>query len=84
MATIAHLRNYKTAQVHPATGRQIRSVTIQAEYDCHLERERILATTFHADAMATGSVVASEVGDSQWHPITPGSVSDTVWRAACR
>ncbi len=81
---LTHLRNYKTDQVQPATDRPFRSVTIQAEYDCHLEKERVQTATYYAGAMATGEVVGTDPGGAQWQPIEAGSVSATVWKTACR
>lgn len=84
VVTVVHLRDYKATQVHAATGRPVRSVTIQADYDCHLEKERIHITTFFAGPMATGAIVATESRDAHWQPMPPNSVSATVWMTACR
>jgi len=84
VVTVLHLRDYKAAQVHTPTGHPVRSMMIQADYDCHLVKERIHSTTFFDAPMATGAIVATESRAAQWQPILPHSVSETVWKAACR
>lgn len=84
VVTATHLREYKSPQADPASGKPVHSVAIQAEYDCHMERERVLATTHYGGPKATGPVIASEPGNNQWQDIAAGSISATVWKAACR
>lgn len=83
VVSVTHVRQYHTFQLHVKTGRYIHSQTIQAEYDCHLEQERIQASTWYEGPMGTGEVVETELGDGQWHPLKPGSVSAVVWKTAC-
>lgn len=84
VVTLTHVRNYRTPHVDPTTGQAIRSMTMQAEYDCHLEQERMLNMTWYSGPMGTGEVLRDKAGDAHWHRFDPGSVSALVWQVACR
>ncbi|MEY4529235.1 MAG: hypothetical protein RL768_2954 [Nitrospirota bacterium] len=84
VVSFPHLKQFTQARVHPGTGRLIRSVIVDADYDCHLERERIVATTAYEGGMGRGAVVATEPGDGQWTAIARGDLRMLLWQAACR
>jgi hypothetical protein len=76
------LHDYKTAK--PLGKRQYMSMKAQSEYDCKDERLRILYTTMSAENMGGGETVYSSDGvPSNWVPIVPGSVGETLWKIAC-
>lgn len=84
VVSFPHLKQLTPALVHPGTGRLIRSVLVEADYDCHLERERVLRTTSYEGGMALGPVVATEPGDGRWKALEPGGLRVLLWQAACR
>jgi hypothetical protein len=83
VVSFPYLKQFTQAQVHRGTGRLIRSLIVEAEYDCHLERERVLRTLSYSDEMGRGTVVATEAGDGQWMDIISGNLNALLWKAAC-
>jgi hypothetical protein len=79
-----HLKQFMRPQIHPGSGRLIESLIVEAEYDCHLERERVIKTIAYTEAMGRGTVVAEEAGDSQWRDIPLGDQRGVLWKEACR
>ena len=54
------------------------------EYDCAGRRMRGLHTTLHAEHMGTGAVIYEDDSAHEWEPVVPESVSETLWKAACK
>ncbi len=76
------LFDYKSAE---AIGkRQYLSIKTQNEYDCKDERLRSIYTTMNAANLGGGEIVyVSDGVPSNWRPIVPGSVGETLWQIAC-
>jgi hypothetical protein len=75
------LYDYKTART--AAGISHLSLKNQSEYDCTEERTRMLAFTEFSGNMGKGDVVFSNSDEQKWKPVAPGSVGQTLWKAAC-
>jgi hypothetical protein len=63
--------------------REYRSVKFQKEFDCGQRQFRVLSLDWYADNMSRGEPIASTSVDSEWKPVSPGSVDEAVWGAAC-
>lgn len=56
----------------------------QDEYDCKDERTRQLYFTMHSGQMGGGEVVFTSDGTpTNWTPVAPGSIFETLWELAC-
>ena len=55
----------------------------QREYDCTKERDRVLTFTQFSGNMGSGKVGYSNSDGSDWAPVVPQSVNQTVWKFAC-
>ena len=75
------LLDYKTVQT--VAGISFLSMTVQREYDCAGEQIRVLAMTDFSGNMANGKVVFSDFTPSNWVPVQPESMGQTLWKAAC-
>jgi hypothetical protein len=62
---------------------EYRSVKFQEEFDCSQRRFRVLSLDWYADNMSRGEPIASTSVGSEWKPVSPGSVDEAVWEAAC-
>lgn len=82
MVKMWSLRDYKAAQV--IREGKVLSMKAQNEYDCKEEQYRGLAYSMYSGNMGTGLVVYFNNNDSDsWAPVTPGSVVEVLWKAAC-
>ena len=76
------LFDYKTVQKR--AGDAYLSVKSQSEYDCKEEQIRILALLYFSGKMGSGKVVYStSEASTQWRPISPASIGETLWKVAC-
>jgi Surface-adhesin protein E len=75
------LFDYKTIQTQ--TGDPFMSFERQTEYDCAKEHYRMLAVTSFSGNMATGTVVFTDSGAMNWHPVQPNSIHKTLCELAC-
>lgn len=77
------LLDYKTAE-KDAAGKAYLSVKLLQEFDCKGAQGRTRYYSFHAGAMGTGQLVASELRtDSQWLPANRAKPGEILWKAAC-
>ena len=65
-------------------GGQILSDKTEAEFDCKEERSRHLVTWFFRDNMGRGASLGSSSAFREWQPVTPDSISQTLWQFACK
>ena len=76
------LSDYMTVQ--KAAADSILSDKTQSEYDCKEEKYRLLAFSTYDGQMGSGKVVFNNGNvKDEWLPISPGSVGETLWKAAC-
>jgi hypothetical protein len=75
------LLDYKTVQT--VAGISFLSMKVQREYDCAGEQIRVLAMADFSGNMANGKVVFSDFTQSNWVPVQPESMGQTLWKAAC-
>jgi hypothetical protein len=64
-----------------ATGTQSRQILIQ--YDCVDRRRRTLASSGHAQHMAQGKPIFTDVSQGEWHPVAKDTVLNTILEIAC-
>ena len=55
----------------------------QREYDCTIERYRLLTFMQFSGNMESGTVGYSSSGDGRWIPVQPGSLDQSLWKLAC-
>jgi len=65
------------------TERQNLSSEVQQEFDCREERYRILAFTDFAENMGNGRVLFSASRSSDWMPVEPDTIVESIWNIAC-
>jgi len=65
-------------------GKPFLSARNEYEYDCAHPRQRMVGTTGFSGQMATGSVVASNVGNSPWQPVGTSGPAFDHWQVACK
>lgn len=75
------LYDYKTVQA--VAGDSLLSIKRQNEYDCTVERTRMLGYTWFSSNMGKGRVVYITADEQQWEPIVPRSIDRTLWKVAC-
>ena len=54
------------------------------EYDCAGRRMRGLHTALHAEHMGAGAVIYEDDSAHEWESIVPDSLSETLWKVACK
>jgi hypothetical protein len=59
------------------------SFTAQQQYDCGEARSRTVSAIVFTEHMGNGTVLYSGAGNYMWQPITPMSISNVLWQAAC-
>lgn len=77
------LIDFKTAQ-RVAQGITFLSSVTKVEYDCKEGESRDLHTKFYSGNMGRGRVVHVANDPGVWESIQPGSMSEILWKAACR
>lgn len=81
MALLWHVIDHKNAQSRD--GKEFRSQMLRYEYDCEMSMYREMFRSWHKGAMASGLTVYWTEGQRQWLPPEPGSIDETLTRAAC-
>lgn len=76
------LVDYKQAQ-RLTDAKPFLSTKAQDEYDCKEEQRRLVYITDFSEHMGNGEVGVSTHGDGEWTPVTPGSVTEVLWKLAC-
>ena len=64
-----------------STGAVSRLILIQ--YDCVDKRRRTLASSGHAEHMAKGKPIFTNVSQGEWHPVAKDTVLNTILEIAC-
>jgi hypothetical protein len=54
------------------------------EYDCAGRKIRGLSLSLHAEHMGEGKVIYEDTSPHEWEPVSSGTVSETLWKVACR
>ena len=80
-ATMWTINALKTPGV--ANGVTYVSLKRQDEFDCAGSRMRGLQISAHPQPLGEGPVVISEKGSGAWIAITPGAISESLWKLAC-
>jgi hypothetical protein len=65
------------------TGEKVRSYKVLEEFDCSLDRNRVIQMSSYSEPMGNGNVINSLGGDNPWNYITPGSVEAGKFRRVC-
>ncbi len=73
--------DYKTVQT--VGGNRFLTAKEQWEFDCAEERSRVVARKEFSGNMGSGTMVSTNSQVGKWLPVMPGSISHTVWEAAC-
>ena len=81
LVTMWVLFDYKTMQ-KPASLSYLSS-RVQKQYDCAEEVDRRLEFTWFSANMSSGNVMYTNSDEGKWRPVTPGSIGQTLWKAAC-
>jgi hypothetical protein len=55
----------------------------QYEYNCTEEQFRNIIFTWYSDNMGSGNEVHTDSSGSNWKPVRPGSVIETLLKIAC-
>jgi len=66
-----------------ADGKSFLSIKFQDEYDCKEEKIIGLASSFFSENMNRGEVVYSSYSPSNWRPVAPGSINESMFKVAC-
>ncbi len=83
MVKMWELQDLVNAQVSQSSGKTYFSSKAQREHDCQDERTRILALSQHSGKMGRRDVIYSHADPSQWSPVPPGSILESLWKFAC-
>ena len=65
------------------TGEKIRSYKVLEEFDCSLDRIRVIQMSSYSEPMGSGNVIDSLGGNNAWNYITPGTVEAGKFRRVC-
>lgn len=65
------------------TDKKILSFKVLEEYDCSLDRIRLVQMTAYSGRMGGGNVINTIKGDSSWNNIALGSVEDRLFKRIC-
>ncbi len=75
------LYDYKAVQT--VGGDSFLSSKAHRQFDCVKQRTRLLAFTHFTGNMGSGNRIVSDRDESEWRPVTPGSVGQSMWKVAC-
>ena len=64
-------------------GVKFQSQKMQIEFDCKEEQSRNLYIILLSENMGSGKVVYNNDAPYTFSPISPGSISETMWKIAC-
>lgn len=56
----------------------------RVEYDCNKKEFRQLNATYYSEGMGKGSVVMNVSDPGQWEKILPDTVTEKMWKFACK
>jgi hypothetical protein len=59
------------------------SFKVLEEYDCGLDRIRVLQMTAYSGRMGGGNVLNTSKGDNSWNYITPSTVEERLFKKIC-
>ena len=76
--------DYKTIQTVAVAGFPYLSQRTQQQFDCVDGRYRFRSSVEFSGNMGRGESVKSESHEGKWHPVSPNSVSEDLWKYACR
>jgi hypothetical protein len=65
------------------TSEKVRSFIVLEEFDCSLDRNRVIQMSSYSEPMGKGNVINSLGGNNPWNYITPGSVEARKFRMVC-
>lgn len=71
----------KTAQMRGF--RKYFSTRAQEEHDCLKAQFRLLALEYFSGSMGSGEALYRTSGESDWSPIPPGTLAQSVWKFVC-
>jgi len=54
------------------------------EYDCATPRLRGLSLSLHSEKMGEGKVIYEDASVHEWEQVTPNSLNELLWKAACK
>lgn len=81
LARIWILEDRKVADTF--AGKTFLSAKLHYEYDCKDNQRRVLQSSLYSGQRAGGSNVQTGTKVGPWRPISPGRVSETMWKIAC-
>jgi hypothetical protein len=64
-------------------GSMYKSTKEHDEYDCNEGRTRKLASELYVENMGFGPLLRRDTSIDQWTPVTPGSITELMWKYAC-
>jgi hypothetical protein len=76
-----YLQDFKTSQT--ILKKPYVSSRSQDEYDCTGDRHRALASTTFSGHMGSGKVRSSYSIKGKWEPVSPGTITHSLWKVAC-
>jgi len=82
MVIMWNIFDYKTGRVFE--GKRFFSSTMQHEYDCKEERERLLFASARTQNMGKGDTVITDPFPHEWRLVPAGSIIKAFWVFACR
>ena len=65
------------------TADKFQSIKMLHEYDCKLQKSRILTYTMYSGNMGNGNVVNSSNHAHDWLPVKAGGIVLPLWKTAC-
>ena len=75
---------YDFSELQQSGAIQYLSIKSQMEYDCKTEQRRPIFFATFSGNMGDGSQVSSEnTPKSQWEPVMPGTMGESLWKFAC-
>ena len=81
VVTLWALFDYKSIQ--SIVGGPWLSSKAQRQFDCTEKRIRLLGYMTFTGNMGSGEPVFSNLDESRWEPIEPGSIDSNLWKFAC-
>ena len=80
MSGIVDLKEAKKEEL----GKSFLSAKSVQEYDCKEEQVRKITLSFYSENMGAGEIVHTYNDEKwKWNPIAHGTISETMWKAAC-
>lgn len=79
--TMWSMYNYKVP--HELDGKTYQSSKTQLEFDCKMDRVRMLAFSIYPEIMGEGKALYSDTHTGQWTPSVPDSLNERRWKTIC-